>query len=580
MGGIFALGTSYVSAACVTTEVLVGCYYIEHPPDDREADCDGLTPADPGYNSAGCGGWTEQVCNYESVTTCEPDCQTLTDSVSCDAYYPGYSGSIEFSYTYCDPPPSWSDYAVIGDSCQPPPVTCTTEVLSDTTDCSAYFPDTQGTASFNYEYTSCTDGSQSWGAYEYTGGCSPIACTSASNSCGQTNTGVISGGVCSASAPANPVGYGNSCVSSSNSCGQTNTGTVQCDGSCSAVAPSDSSCLSASISATSCVIAENANTCTSYVTWSSSNATAPSVRQNGSIFSTDAGSSNHGRAIQYGVTTFSFYDGGTLAADSTATASCASGTTWNGSSCVTNAPSTPTGLSATAVASCGAGSINVSWNTSPTATGYIVQRNGVVVYTGTATSFSDTGLSDSTVYTYTVRAYNAGGNSAYSSGVSATTAEPCPAGTISSNVSEVPYNGTATISWSASYVTSCTVSSALDTWTGTSHAGTSTSPLTTDTTYVLVCDGNNMDSVTIDVLAIPTLSTQTRIVPIGSTVNLEYTTNSQTCTLSGGAIPSGTTVTGTSVYPVTVQAKTTYTLTCPGGTVQATTEVVPRTFET
>lgn len=78
------------------------------------------------------------------------------------------------------------------------------------------------------------------------------ACTSASNACGMTNEGIIDcEGSCSASAPldnecgVDPVcnaDYGASCVSSENSCGMTNSGSVGCDGVCSADAPSDDLC--------------------------------------------------------------------------------------------------------------------------------------------------------------------------------------------------------------------------------------------------------------------------------------------------------------------------------------------------
>jgi hypothetical protein len=40
---------------------------------------------------------------------------------------------------------------------------------------------------------------------------------------------------------------GSSCTSSANACGMTNTGTIQCSGSCSASAPSDSECISFSV---------------------------------------------------------------------------------------------------------------------------------------------------------------------------------------------------------------------------------------------------------------------------------------------------------------------------------------------
>lgn len=61
------------------------------------------------------------------------------------------------------------------------------------------------------------------------------ACTSAANSCGQTNSGTIQcGGACSAGTPANPANLGAVCFSPANACGATNQGTIQCNGSCSA----------------------------------------------------------------------------------------------------------------------------------------------------------------------------------------------------------------------------------------------------------------------------------------------------------------------------------------------------------
>jgi cellulose 1,4-beta-cellobiosidase len=52
-----------------------------------------------------------------------------------------------------------------------------------------------------------------------------------------------------------------------------------------------------------------------------------------------------------------------------------------------------------------------------------VYRNGSQIGTSTGTTFTDTGLSASTRYTYTVAAYDAAGNvSAQSAGVTATTA--------------------------------------------------------------------------------------------------------------------------------------------------------------
>src|SRR5205814_10184791 len=85
-------------------------------------------------------------------------------------------------------------------------------------------------------------------------------------------------------------------------------------------------------------------------------------------------------------------------------------------------PSVPTGLRATAVSS---SQINLSWAASSDnvgVSGYRVFRNGAQIATTSATSFTNTGLSPSTTYSYTVAAFDAAGNlSAQSSPANATT---------------------------------------------------------------------------------------------------------------------------------------------------------------
>jgi cellulose 1,4-beta-cellobiosidase len=72
-----------------------------------------------------------------------------------------------------------------------------------------------------------------------------------------------------------------------------------------------------------------------------------------------------------------------------------------------------------------ASSAALSWSASTDnvgVAGYRVYRNGVQVGTASGTTFTDTGLSAATQYTYTVAAYDAAGNvSAQSSGITATT---------------------------------------------------------------------------------------------------------------------------------------------------------------
>jgi glucosylceramidase len=85
--------------------------------------------------------------------------------------------------------------------------------------------------------------------------------------------------------------------------------------------------------------------------------------------------------------------------------------TWNPSSTGdTTPPSAPTGLTASGTT---ANSTTLSWNPSTDnvgVTGYDVLRNGTRVATTASTSYTDTGLTPSTAYAYTVEAYDAAGN--------------------------------------------------------------------------------------------------------------------------------------------------------------------------
>jgi chitodextrinase len=88
----------------------------------------------------------------------------------------------------------------------------------------------------------------------------------------------------------------------------------------------------------------------------------------------------------------------------------------------TQPPTAPGGLTVTGTT---ASSASLSWSPSTDntgVTGYDVYRGGQSVGTVTGTSFTDTGLSASTAYTYTVKAHDAAGNvSAASAAVTATT---------------------------------------------------------------------------------------------------------------------------------------------------------------
>src|SRR4249920_3752819 len=89
----------------------------------------------------------------------------------------------------------------------------------------------------------------------------------------------------------------------------------------------------------------------------------------------------------------------------------------------TQPPSIPTDLSASAVSSA---QIELAWSASTdnrAVTGYRVRRNGTLLAVlGNVTTYEDIGLSASTTYSYTVRAFDAAGNvSGISIAASATT---------------------------------------------------------------------------------------------------------------------------------------------------------------
>ncbi|MFF0297703.1 glycoside hydrolase family 6 protein [Kitasatospora sp. NPDC004614] len=87
----------------------------------------------------------------------------------------------------------------------------------------------------------------------------------------------------------------------------------------------------------------------------------------------------------------------------------------------TTPPTAPTGLAATTTA----GSVSLTWNAATDnvgVTGYDVYRGGVLIGSTAGTSYTETGLTASTAYSYTVKARDAAGNvSAASAALVATT---------------------------------------------------------------------------------------------------------------------------------------------------------------
>ena len=123
----------------------------------------------------------------------------------------------------------------------------------------------------------------------------------------------------------------------------------------------------------------------------------------------------------------------TLQGTCSSTTGTTTGTTTG--SCTTK-PNAPSGLAASGTTSTGT---NLSWTgvSAPancTLSGYTVYKGGTSIGTATGTSFSVSGLSPSTAYTFTVAAQDAAGTGAQSTAVNVTT--PASGG-------EGPFGGTA-----------------------------------------------------------------------------------------------------------------------------------------
>ncbi|MCL2068176.1 MAG: fibronectin type III domain-containing protein [Treponema sp.] len=109
-------------------------------------------------------------------------------------------------------------------------------------------------------------------------------------------------------------------------------------------------------------------------------------------------------------------------------------------------PVAPAGLTATAVS---ASQINLGWSSVTGADGYRVERSAdnsnwtEIAPSHTATTYQDTGLSAGTTYWYRVRAYNAAGDSGYSTTVSAITVPAAPTGLAATVASTTQIN----LSW-------------------------------------------------------------------------------------------------------------------------------------
>ncbi len=107
------------------------------------------------------------------------------------------------------------------------------------------------------------------------------------------------------------------------------------------------------------------------------------------------------------------------------------------------APGAPTSL----VSAPGDGQVTLAWAATPSATSYQVFRGGVLVGSPATTSYIDTGLTNGTAYSYTVKALNGAAASVASSAVASTPVATAPAAP--TNLVATPGNATVGLTWTA-----------------------------------------------------------------------------------------------------------------------------------
>lgn len=180
-------------------------------------------------------------------------------------------------------------------------------------------------------------------------------------------------------------------------------------------------------------------------------------------------------------------------------------------------PNVPTNITASATAN----SVTVNWNAQTDATSYDIIFGGTT-YNVTSNSKTITGLTQNTNYTYSVRANNAGGSSAYAYAKTITTLAVPPA--VPTILSAVSTADTVTISWSpVAGATSYDVLFNSKTYSFTSTSWTF-NILTSDTSYTYaVCAKNSAGKSAYTA----TRSIRTRLFP-PSGINATATTNTVT----------------------------------------------------
>jgi chitodextrinase len=288
------------------------------------------------------------------------------------------------------------------------------------------------------------------------------------------------------------------------------------------------------------------------LTWTASSdnlgVTGYRVYRNGSLVATPAGTSYNDTGLSE-ATSYSYR---VLAYDATGNESAQCGAVAVSTADAT-APSVPSNLQGTAVST---SRIDLAWTASTDnvgVTGYRVYRNGSLVASPAGTSYSDTGLSEATSYSYRVLAYDAGGNESAQCGAAAVSTADATAPSVPTNLQGTGASASqVNLTWTASTdnvgVTGYRVyrnGSLVASPAGTSYSDTGLSEVTSYSYTVAAYDAAGNASAQCGAVAVSTLDATAPSVP----TNLQATVVSTSrIDLSWTASTDNVAVTGYRVY--------------------------------
>ena len=135
--------------------------------------------------------------------------------------------------------------------------------------------------------------------------------------------------------------------------------------------------VTGTVSGSGCEIAANASSCPGSATWNITNPTTPDLyNSNGTVYTNSASGSNAPITLSYGSNTVSARNAGSILASTVLTTSCATGLSWNGSSCV--APSATISGTGCTITTLGDDSCmgTATWNISNAASPNVYNNNG------------------------------------------------------------------------------------------------------------------------------------------------------------------------------------------------------------